>query len=147
MATTIARTSRPRRPVRRIAAGRRSNGRDRSNHRVQIARGSTGRLRRMMRTSGLGAVNASMTQTPAIGMRMATRTTNRGSRRRSVRFEVGVELPAGDLLLIVLPLDLLRLDETFQEVDTQRVARHIVLSQVAERLRVEGVEILLDRRR
>src|SRR6202165_2856303 len=162
-ATTIARTSRARRPVRRMAAGRRSNGRYQSNHRVQIETGSTGRLRSTMRTSGLGAVNASMTQTPAIGIRMAMRTTNRGSRSRSVGFEGGVELPAGDLLLIALPLHLLCLDETFKEVATQRVAHHIVLAQVAKRrgerpgqltelvarecLRVEGVEILLDRRR
>src|SRR4030088_1597272 len=93
---------------------------------------------------------------------MTMRTRKRGSHRRLVRFEVGVELPAGDLLLIVLPLHLLRLDETFQEVDTQRIPHHVVLSQVAERLgegagqlaelvagerfRVEGVEIFLDRR-
>src|SRR5438128_7988302 len=102
-------------------------------------------------------------------MRMAARTnsrprcgkgaeTKRGKEICLVGFEVGVELPAGDLLLIALPLHLLRLDKTFQEVDTQRVAHHVVLAQVAqgfgerpgelaelvagERLRVEGVEIL-----
>src|SRR2546421_1223455 len=107
-------------------------------------------------------------------MRMATRTNsrprcgkgggmNRGSRGLSVGFEVGVELPAGDLLLIALPLHPLRLDETFEEVDTQRIPHDLVLAQIAqrlregsgelaelvagERLRVEGVEILLDGRR
>src|SRR2546423_11393599 len=96
-------------------------------------------------------------------MRMATRRTNRGPRGLSVSFQVGVELPAGDLLLITLPLHLLRLDETFQEVDTQRIPHDLVLAQIAqrlregpgelaelvagERLRVEGVEVLLDGRR
>src|SRR2546423_15516221 len=95
-------------------------------------------------------------------MRMATRKMNRGSRRVSVGFEVGVELPAGDLLLIGLPLHLLCLDETFEEVHTQRVPQDVVLAQVTERLgerpgelaelvarerfRIEGVAILLDRR-
>src|SRR6267143_4202116 len=100
---------------------------------------------------------------PATGMRMAARRTNRGLRSWSVAFEVGVELPAGDLLLIALPLHLLRLDETFEEVDTQRIPHDLVLAQIAqglregpgelaelvagERLRVEGIEILLDGRR
>src|SRR2546421_5228000 len=94
---------------------------------------------------------------------MAARTRKRGLRSWSVGFEVGVELPAGDLLLIGLPLHLLCLDETFEEVHTQRVPQDVVLAQLTERLgegagqlaelvarerlRIEGVEILLDRRR
>src|SRR3984893_18407726 len=96
---------------------------------------------------------------------MRTRTTvnKRGPRSRSVSFEVGVELPRADLLLIALPLHLLRLDKTFQKVDTQRLAHHLVLAQVFERLGegtremaelvareplgVERIEVLFDRRR
>src|SRR5712671_6793209 len=78
---------------------------------------------------------------PATGMRMAARTRNRGLRSWSVRFEVGVELPAGDLLLIALPLHLLRLDETFEEVDTQRIAHHLVLTEVLKGLGERGGEV------
>src|SRR2546421_9605147 len=85
-------------------------------------------------------------------MRMATRTNsrprcgkgggmNRGSRGLSVGFEVSVELPRGDLLLIALPLHLLRLDETFEEVDTQRIAHHFVLAEVLQRLGERGGEV------
>src|SRR4030081_1403522 len=89
------------------------------------------------------------------------RTTRRGPCSRLIRLEVSVELPRGDLLLIVLPLHLLSLDETFEEVDTQRIAHHLVLAEVLEgfsevggkvaelvprdALGIEGLEVLLDR--
>src|SRR2546421_5519732 len=77
-----------------------------------------------------------------------------------VGLEVGVELPGADLSLIALPLHLLRLDETFEEVDTQRIAHHLVLAEVlqglgkrggemaelvaGQALGIERVEVLLD---
>src|SRR5256885_15372694 len=80
-----------------------------------------------------------------------------------VGLEVGVELPRADLLLIALPLHLLRLDKTFEEVDTQRIAHDFVLAQVAQGLGerageltqlvarqpfgVKGVQVFFDRRR
>src|ERR1700681_3355865 len=97
-------------------------------------------------------------------MRTTTTAIRRGRGRRGrrlVSLEVRVELPCGDLLLIALPLDLLCLDETLEEVDTQRIAHDLVLAEVlqglgqrggkvaelvaGEALRIECVEVLLDR--
>src|SRR3989442_15727409 len=71
-------------------------------------------------------------------MRTTATANRRGPWSRLVSLEVSVELPRGDLLLITLPLHLLRLDETFQEVDTQRIAHHLVLAEVPERLGERG---------
>src|SRR6202165_5300705 len=94
-------------------------------------------------------------------MRTTTTAISRGPWSRLVSLEVGLELPRGDLLLIALPLHLLRLDETFEEVDTQRIAHHLVLAEVlqglgerggevaelvaSEALGIERVEVLFDR--
>src|SRR6202022_3020309 len=94
-------------------------------------------------------------------MRTTTTAIRSGPRGRLVSLEVRVELPRGDLFLITLPLHLLRLDETFEEVDTQRIAHHLVLAEVlegfgerggevaelvaSEALGIERVEVLFDR--
>src|ERR1700730_16527091 len=94
-------------------------------------------------------------------MRTTTTAIRRGPWSRLVSLEVSVELPRSDLLLIALPLHLLRLDETFEEVDTQRIAHHLVLAEgleglgegggevaelvTGEALRIEGIEVLFDR--
>src|ERR1700674_93755 len=94
-------------------------------------------------------------------MRTTTTAISRGPWSRLVSLEVSVELPRGDLLLIALPLHLLRLDETFEEVGTQRIAHHLVLAEVLEGLGerggkmaelvtgqplgIERVEVLFDR--
>src|SRR6202011_2972539 len=94
-------------------------------------------------------------------MRTTTTAIRRGPWSRLVGIEVSVELPRGDLLLIALPLHLLRLDKTFEEVDTQRIAHHLVLAEVLQRLGkrsgevaelvasealgIERVEVLFDR--
>src|SRR3989442_8912189 len=73
-------------------------------------------------------------------MRRTTRASRRGPWTRSVSLEVGVELPSRDLLLIALPLHILRLDETFEEVDTQRIAHDLVLPEIFEGLGERGGE-------
>src|SRR2546426_12589762 len=73
-------------------------------------------------------------------MRTTATANRRGPWSRLVSLEVSVELPRGDLLLIALPLHLLRLDETFEEVDTQRIAHHFVLAEVLQRLGERGGE-------
>src|SRR2546426_1386154 len=74
-------------------------------------------------------------------MRTTATANRRGPWSRLVSLEVSVELPRGDLLLIALPLHLLRLDETFEEVDTQRIAHHFVLAEVLQRLGERGGEV------
>src|ERR1700694_3277926 len=94
-------------------------------------------------------------------MRTTTTAISRGPWSRLVSLEVSVELPRGDLFLIALPLHLLRLDETFEEVDTQRIAHHLILAEVleglgergrevaelvtGEALGIEGIQVLFDR--
>src|SRR2546428_5606800 len=95
-------------------------------------------------------------------MRRTTGASGGGPWTRSVSLEVGADLPSRDLLLIALPLHILRLDETFEEVDTQRIAHDLVLPEIfeglgerggggaelvaGEPLGVEGGQVLFNRR-